>query len=149
MRERKFNFLPIKPHKAKPKIEFKPFVKIQSNGTLTFGKTTMDYLKISGPVFIKLFGDNSKRALGFKITKEGGSKENGYRLLTPKSYTNNSTMCILSIRSFLNQLTNVHLPSPRLFIREYNDTDQEIGIGKVYYIKVPYGKATKDTSDDD
>lgn len=144
--ERSFHFEPIKPKLGRIKSDFEPYVKLQKGGVMVFGKKTLEYLKITGPIHVRLFQDVGKRALGFQLQKSvtlgDATKEAGYRLLTPRNYTG-TVMAVLSIQSFLSELSNVTIPSPRLVIKKYNDTDGYLQYGEIWYVKVPYGDEKK------
>lgn len=138
MRERKFNFVPLRANKKIREDKFFPFVKIAKNGNLYIGGKTLEALGITHDCSVRLYEDIAKRALGFKVVKEVGKKEDGYRFVTLKKYAG-AIRAQISIRSFLNKLLKVALPSKRLPIDKYSDTDTYMQIGEVFYIKIPYG----------
>ena len=142
-KERSFYFMPLKVVKGRKPNSFEPFVRLGRTGTMNFGKETLENLKIElgKKVFVRLFADIPHRALGFQFSSMGGTKENGYRIFEPKKTIARASevwRAQIGIGSFLRELQNVVLPSGRLYINEYSDTETML---KYYYIKIPYGKA--------
>lgn len=152
---RKFYFLPFKEqhvdHRSLEK-DFKPYVNIYKSGIMTFYSQTLKKLGIDidniKTIVIRLYLDEAKRAIGFRfvniITPGKTTKEEGYKILTIHSYQPKNTKYLaktlnVSIKSLLNTLGNWSSPM-KCKVNEYDDTDEYIRLGKIFYIEIPRSK---------
>ena len=149
MANRKFNFVLYKPEqKNQEESENQPYIRLQKPGSIVFPKKTLEYLGIpivdGTPVMFRLFIDKSKRAIAFKINEKitnGDLKD--VRTITLKGYMvngfKNYTLSISAGKIF-NTIGDVPVPV-RCDLDEYEDTDEYLGIGKVYYFVIPKNEA--------
>jgi len=131
-----FTFLPVTKGKKKNNGSSEIYTSLQKNGTALFTKTALLNLGIdvNKTSFVTIYADESKRALGFKFNVDSIKQENKKQVYMMKpTWYKGQVRAQLSIRSALSGISNIKMPSGRLYLKEYSDKY----VGKIYYTKVP------------
>ena len=144
-REKQFYFVPFTRSTRKAAEKIQPYIRITRIGTAILGKKSLTALGLcnDGLYPIRIFLDAGRRAFGFQLTEEVKSKKDGYRMLRVKTTTNskkNNHKAVhgtFSILSIITDLDGTDLPSKRLEIKEYDDKDDYVHFGKIYYVTIP------------
>lgn len=136
MKEKKFNFEPlISRHQIKNNDDC--YVKIYKPGIMKFNQETLRNLSIGEKgTFIKLYQDISKRTIGFKFFDKI-NLNNEIRFMKPIHIKTGAICCQISIIPFIKAIKDIKLPTSRLEIKKYNDTDKYLGLGEIYYVEIP------------
>jgi len=136
-KERKFNLVPLIP-KQRISIGIEPYVKIFSNGVMQINKKSV-FLGLGeswNSKFFKFFCDIDERMLAWKMENEMSSS-NGARFIKIRKTKLGQETLNISVKNFIKSLDDVNLPTPRLIIKKYKDTDDYLQIGEVYYVIIP------------
>lgn len=137
-RARKFYFAPLVAKVGRKKDERQPYVRIGKSGVVTLGKDTLEKLNLNRPMFYRLYQDASHRAVGIHFSEhESLTGDTGWKAWTPKTYKN-ATFAQFSIKSFIENLADTVLPSKRLPLEKYNDSDMQL---EYHYFVIPRGEA--------
>lgn len=140
-RTRIFYFEPLKVHKGRVKNDFKPFVRIAKSGQVHVGKQTLEHMGWNKKMFYRLYQDVSKRAIALHFTEKEnlpGESSQEWKVWDPKSYKKGEIKFSFGVGSFVNGLSDVLLPSKRLPIDVYKDTDLQLDF---YWFAIPRGDA--------
>lgn len=137
--KQQFYFVPLKKReRIVNKKDKKPYARVSKNGIFRVYRWVIEYLGYEWkPLFFKFYVDADKRALAFRIL-EKAELSDSVRLLNPKTATvSGSQFYETSVGNFVNSLRYPLLPTPKLEIEEYRDTDTIHD--KLFYIVIPQG----------
>lgn len=136
-RVRKYYFTPYVVTKGRKTDEFKPYAKIGKAGAMTIGKESLEKLELDKTMFYRMYVDRGHRTIGLAFTNQIKLEADGWKTWQPKNY-NRVKLVQVGVGSFLRELEDVLLPSKRLPIKKYIDTDVQ---QEFYYVEIPRGAA--------
>lgn len=142
-RERMFNFVPLGKERGKiPGYKFGvPYASVTKSGLMMINRKSFERLGIGWETkMIKLYCDHSKLSIAWKFIEKTANINEGVRLVKPIINKNGYEYLQIGIRAFTRDFPDLQLPAKGLEIKEYEDTDPYLGVGKVYYITLPTKK---------
>ena len=145
-KEKEYFFVPLEK-KKKIETDDSIFVKINKQGVMNIGKTSLLNMgvDIEKGAWIHLYHDLPNRALGFKFTDSHNiTEKKGSHIRFVKPNIDKETGVVntnVSVKTFINALSDVGLPTPRLFAKYYTDNDSLLSIQReLYMVVVPKNK---------